>query len=258
MATRRPRLSSDETRTRLIDVGIESLRQYGMSIGLDAVNLEEAVREAEVSRSSAYAVWSNGGYSPQEEFQRAVLLRAIDERRVTLEVLTKHVGELYQGLGEKMGPGQMLREIIRQTGAANVKATADSTGWKLVIALRAIMHSAPEQERDQELVKWMSESAEAMRDYTIENVYKPLAAIVGLVPRAQYGERAWELGYEATSAITEGFSMRYWIDSANYLDGLKHHAMEDGEANWGMYAMIFEKITEIFFVPSSGSWDDFE
>lgn len=236
---------------------MEALHRSGMSIGLDAVNLEDAVRDADVSRSSAYAVWSNGGYSPQEEFQRAVLLRAIDERRVTLEALTQNVGSLYEQYGADLSPRELLREIIRQSAAQNVAATADSMGWKLVIALRAILHSTPNEERDEELVAWMSESAEAMRAYTIQNVYKPLADIVGLVPRPQYGDRAWELGYEATSAITEGFSMRYWLDSENYLDGLQHHAVEDGEANWGMYALIFERVTEIFFVPQSGSWEDF-
>lgn len=257
MATRRPRLSSEETKERLIDAGIAALAASGMSIGLNAVNLEEAVRDAEVSRSSAYAVWSNGSYSPQEEYQRAVLLQAIDERRVTLEVLTRNVGALYEELGKTMSPRQMLREVIRLSAAQNVQATADSLGWKLVIALRAIMHSAPEHERDDEFVQWMAESAAVLRSYTIENIYRPLAAIVGLVPRSQYGERAWELGYEATSAITEGFSMRYWLDSENYLDGLPHHSIEGGEANWGMYALIFEQVTEMFFVPASGSWDDF-
>ncbi len=256
MATRKPRLSSEQTRERLIDAGIAALNASGMSIGLDSVNLEQAVRDAEVSRSSAYAVWSNEGVSPQEDFQKAVLLRAIDDRRFTLEALTQQVVELYGELAATMTPRQVFREVVRQTATRNVHATAESAAWKLVIALRAILHSTREEDRDRELVEWMAESQRNLRDYTIESVYKPMAFALGIKPRPQYGERAYELGELCASAVSEGFSMRYWLDTPADLDNLQHHAVEGGEANWSMYALIFEQIVEMFFIPNSGSWDE--
>jgi len=56
---RRKRLSAAETRDRLVRVGIDSIIANGMTIGLESVNLEQAVKDAGVSRSSAYAAWSN-------------------------------------------------------------------------------------------------------------------------------------------------------------------------------------------------------
>ena len=255
MAARRPRLSSEETKTRLIDAGITALHTSGLSIGLDAVNLEQAVRDADVSRSSAYAVWSTDGYSPQEDFQRAVLLRAIEDRRITLEALTDSIASHYGELVGTMSNQEILREIIRRTATSNVRATSESPSWRLVIALRAILHSVPEGERDQELADWIQSTSRKIRDYTIESVYKPLGEAVGLTPRPQYGDRAFELGEMCASAVSEGFSMRYWLDPADFLDGLPHPDSEDGEANWGMYGLVFEQIVRMFFVPESGSWD---
>ena len=256
MGLRRERLSSEQTRERLIDAGIEALHQSGMSIGLDAVNLEQAVRDAEVSRSSAYAVWSNEEYSPQEEFQRSVLIRAVSGQKSTLVELTETVATLFVELDGTMSRREVVREIIRQSANQNVKATSDSISWKLAIAIRAVLHSRPEEERDQELCQWMEETQVALREFTIASIYKPLAATMQIEPRPQYGERAYELGEVCVSAVSEGFSMRYWLESHQYLEGLEHPGVVGGEANWSMFALLFEQIVEMFFVPISGSWDD--
>ena len=258
MAARKPRLSSEETKSKLIDAGIQALCSSGMSVGLDSVNLEQAVRDADVSRSSAYAVWSNSGYSPQEEFQREVLLRAISDRRKTLEELNSHVGALYDSLCKSgLSPREVMRELIRQTSAKNVRATADSIGWKLVIALRAVLHSAPPSERSDELVEWMNEQNAVLSQYTTEEVHKPMAAAFKLEPRPEYGERAWELAEVCASAVSEGFAMRYWLGEGDYVDGVPHPASNDGEANWGLFGLLYEQIVETFFIPTSGSWDEF-
>ena len=226
-----------------------------MSIGLDAVNLEQAVRDAEVSRSSAYAVWSSEQFSPQEEFQRRVLIAAVEDRKQTLVDLTETVGSIYLELVDTMPSRQVLRELIRRAAKSNVEVTSQSMSWKIVIALRAILHSTAEDERDEELVAWMNESAVAMREFTIEKIYKPLAETTGVVPRPQYGERAYELGEICSSAMSEGFSMRYWTEALPNLDGLPHPRFDDGK-EWSMYALLFEQVVEMFFVPASGCWDD--
>ena len=229
-----------------------------MSIGLDAVNLEQAVRDADVSRSSAYAAWANDERSPQENFQRSVLMHTIEDRKVGLEELTTRLTALIEELHGTVTMRELMREIIREAADSNMEATTDSIGWKLAIALGATLHSAPEDQRDQELVEWMNESAVALREYTVERMYKPLTAAFGLKPRPQYGERAYELGEVCIAAVSDGFAMRYWLNTRSYLDGFEHHAIEGGEAKWSMHAMIFEQIAEMLFVPESGSWDNFE
>lgn len=229
-----------------------------MSIGLDAVNLEQAVRDADVSRSSAYAAWANEEYSPQESFQRSVLMHVMEDRKVSLEAVTARSSELFTELHGTMPKRELMREIIREAAHSNMEATTDSMGWKLSIALGAALHSAPADQRDEELVTWMNESAAVLQEYTIERLYKPLAKLFGLKPRPQYGERAYALGEVAIAAVSDGFSMRYWLHTRSYLDGLEHHAIEGGDANWSIYSMIFEQVVEMFYLPESGNWDSFE
>lgn len=186
-----------------------------------------------------------------------MLKHAVENRKVTLDDLTSKTAEMYETLVETLPRRELFREMIRVAAHENMEATADSIGWRLVIALRASLHSAAEEERDPDLAQWMNDSAVSLREYTISTLYKPLAAAFELEPRPQYGERAYELGEVCMAAISEGFSMRYWLDSRQYLDGLEHHDIVGGEANWSMYSMLFEQAVEMFFVPKSGSWDDF-
>ena len=84
-----------------------------------------------------------------------------------------------------------------------------------------------------------------------------MAAAFKIEPRPEYGERAWELAEVCASSVSEGFSMRYWLGEGDYVDGIPHPTAGDGEANWGLYGLIYEQIVETFFIPISGSWDDF-
>lgn len=252
---KRQRLSAEETRDRLIEAGMLLLADNGMSVGLDAVTLEQAVRDADVSRSSAYAAWSTDDrYLPQELFQRTVLRRAVADRNATIEQLQTIVTEVVVAHGETMSPEELLREMIRVGGAANVESVAGSTSWQLVIALRSILHSTFERNRDEDLALWMDESEEELRAETIRDVYRPLVELIGLTPRPEYGDRAYEYGEISAAAMTEGLAMRYSLQARRHLDGLTHP--KDPTREWSLYSLMFEKIVHTFFLPpGGGEWD---
>jgi AcrR family transcriptional regulator len=253
-STHRQRLSADETKERLLDAGLASLARSGMSVGLDSVNLEHAVRDADVSRSSAYLVWSTDEqFSPQEMFQRAVLRRAVEDRNTTIERLQASAYAVVEEHGEAMAPLELLRELIRFAGTENVQAVADSSSWQLVIALRAILHSAPDGERDEELADWMNDSEETLRNATIDRIYRPLVELVGLIPRPEYGELAYQYGEISAAAMSEGLAMRYSLRAREHLDGLIHPVTKDPENTWSLHSLMFEKIVQTFFIPSDGS-----
>ncbi len=247
-SAKRQRLSADETRERLVIAGMALLALNGMSVGLDAVTLEQAVRDADVSRSSAYAAWSTDDrYSPQELFQRTVLRRAVVDRNATIEQLQEIVMAVVVEHGETMNPRELLREMIRVGGAANVEAVAGSSSWQLVIALRAILHSTFGRGRDEDLAAWMDESEEELRFETINDVYKPLVEITGLRPRPEYGELAYQYGEISAAAMTEGLAMRYSLRAREHLDGLVHP--HDPGREWSLYSLMFEQIVHRFFLP---------
>jgi len=227
-----------------------------MSVGLDAVTLEQAVRDADVSRSSAYAALSGDDqYSPQDMFQRAVLRRAIDERDITIQRLQEVVAGVIAEHGETMTSRQLLREMIRVGAGTNIEAVADSPSWQLVTALRAVLHSTSGRDRDEDLATWMDASEEELRDSTIAGVYRPLAEIAGLEPRPEYGELAYQYGEIGSAALSEGLAMRYSLAARRHLDGLPHRL--DPGNDWTLYALLFEQIVQTFFLPiGRDTWDE--
>ena len=245
---KRQRLSSDETRERLIQAGIEALAEQGLSVGLDAVNLEQAVRDAAVPRSSAYAVWSvDDVLAPQELFQRAVLMRAVEDRRSTTHRLMEQVDEFLADPPQGLSEQQLRRELIRVAASANLQNVSDSTTWQIVFAMRSIMQSTPIYNRDKDLLEWMQRNEEDLRNETIELLYKPMAEMFGLRPKPEFGERAWHLGEIALSSLSEGLAMRASLNASAYFYGLPHPEIPDGESNWSIYAILFEKIIDAFF-----------
>lgn len=227
-----------------------------MSIGLDAVSLERAVRDANVPRSSAYAVWSSEEeLSPQEGFQRAVLCAVVEERKRTLERLAQDSVNTLMELGDVTLRRTQFREVLREAAGRNLDVASASMEWKLTIALRSILYSAPEEARDEELVEWLRDSGFALRQFTISTLYRPLAEAFEIVPRPQYGEQAFELCEAAIAAFSEGLLGREMIESPDTIRDLAHPENADGQ--WTLYAIMCEKVIETFFIPASGPWDDY-
>ena len=246
----RRRLSADETKERLLTAGLEALAEHGMSIGLGAVTLDHAVQAAGVSRSSAYAVWSSDDeLSPQSLFQRAVLKRAVVERKETIARTHQTAVEVIERLGADAAPATLFRELARATGGVNAQAVAESRSWQLVVALRSVLHSEPEDARDEALATWMSESERLYREETIREVYRPIAQLLGLRPRPEYGEAAYDYGEIAAASLAEGLASRYFMDTAALLDDIDRIGPDGDVEKWSLFSIVFESIVMAFFEP---------
>lgn len=245
---KKQRLSAEESRERLIEAGVTSLGEQGLAIGLDAVNLEQAVRDTSVPRSSAYAAWSvEGEFSPQEAFQRAVLMRAVETRRDSVDNLMAQVGDFLSNPPAGLTGRALLRELIRVGGNYNLASVVNSRPWKIVFSMRSIVNTTSQEQQDEELLEWMAANEIELRLQTIETLYKPMAEIFGFRPRPEFGERAWHLIEIAHSALVEGLAMRMSTYASDYFEGLVHPDQSAGEANWSIYALLFERSVNVFF-----------
>ncbi len=246
---RRKRLSAEETRDRLVRAGIDSIIANGMTIGLDSVNLEQAVVDAGVSRSSAYAAWSHDDqYTPQELFQRTVLRQAVVERKETIANTQSSVLEVIERMRDD-GPRALLSELSRVAGGLNARAVADSRSWQLVVALRSVLHSAAPEARDHELADWVSESERLYREETIEGIYRPLTEVLRIKPREAYGDAAFHYGEITAAALSEGLAPRYFMSSSEYLEGIVRPGCDGVEREWSLFAIVFEQLVLTFFEP---------
>ncbi|MGI9606842.1 MAG: hypothetical protein ACR2P0_11950 [Acidimicrobiales bacterium] len=247
---KRKRLSAEETRDRTCEAGVNLIGDHGLALGLDTINLEQAIKAADVSRSSAYAAWSTDeNYSPQELFQRTVLKQAVIDRRLTIERTQAAALEVVESRGATLSPAELFRELSRVTGGVNARSVAESRSWQLVVALRSVLNSAPAGERDNDLADWMSESEKEFREETIETVYRPFIELLGLRPKAEYGDDAYHLGEIAAAALAEGLAPRYFMETERWLDGIERTTSGGESQNWSLFSIVFEQIALTFFEP---------
>lgn len=246
---KKQRLSATECRERLIESGLQSLAELGLAIGLDAVNLERAVRDANVPRSSAYACLSDGEYSPQEAFQQAVLMRAIEARRQTKDALDREIAAFFDSPPEGLSRSELLRQLIKVAAGTNLEEVVASRSWQIVFAMRSIINTAESTPLlDEEMRAWIGKNEEILRNETIDTLYKPMAEMFRFRPRPEYGERAWHLLEISSASLSEGLSMRYRLPAGDYMFGLPHPELPDDES-WSLVALLFERLVEMFFEP---------
>ena len=249
---RKRRLTQQETHELLLEEGVRALHGQGVGVGLDAVNLEGAIRSTGVARASAYRLWpATDDHGPQDLFQREVLRRAIGARDAaitrTIEVVTEIIGRL----GERATPHELYRAMIRPGAQTNLEGIRASPEWRIVIALHSLMSARPEHARDPDLVA-MLDAAEAEWRARIENdFYRPLQDLLGLTPRPAFGDDAIQLMIVAANALAEGLISKDALRGpSSYVD--RTWTLDDGQ-EWSLFALVFEAIVPIFF---ETPWDD--
>ncbi len=242
---RRPRRSAEQTRELLVERGLAALHERGLSVGLDAVTLETAFREADLPRSSAYAAWASQdpAQTPQETFQREVLRRAIRSRLGDLSATADTGQSVLDALDPDAAPAQNLRNVLRAGSEVNFAIGISSTIWRLVMALQALLGATPGAEVDEELAGWLSAAEAELRETSIATIYRPLGELIGFEPRPEFGEQAWELMAISAGAFAEGLVARH------RLDGARPHLTDidrDGEP-WTLLALGLEALVHQFF-----------
>lgn len=135
---RRPRLSDAETERRMLDAALAALAEHGMSVGLDDVRLEDVIRAAGVSRTSAYRRWPS-----RERFVEDLLVEVA--RHASLTGVVESIADDVVGLvaGLPAGPvddatrHDTLVELLRLSFGADLRASAASREFRTYLGLQA-------------------------------------------------------------------------------------------------------------------------
>ena len=227
-----------------------------MTLGLGSVNLEQAVRDAGVPRSSAYAIWSKDkSLSPQQVFQRAVLHRSAEERRENVDQLRSRAAEIASGTLDGQSPKKVFEAVVQEMSEANFSHISASPSWSIVTAIRAILNSGPAEKRDQEVLEWIDVSEAQKRERVIEEVFRPLVEFFGLRPREGFGDAAFHYTQIAGAALGEGLAIRTPLQAGEYLEGLSHPD-HPSEERWSLYGLMSQWIVMKFFEPIDPEvWD---
>lgn len=250
----RIRRSAEETRTVMLDTGIEQLERQGISYGLEHVTLEFACVAKDLPRSSSHAAWSiDDEYTPQTTYQRAVLKRWLDEREGLMfeAAAEKALADIFERFGENVSRGEIVRATVQAVVTAAVLPDAvDGYGSGFLSTDMAIKHalaSQPPEERDPEIAEWVADSEVTIRTSRIDNTYRPLAQLLGLVPRPEYGDAAFEHIALAIGAMTEGIALRHLIIPGREF-AVASIKDDEGRVPFTLVGVCIEALVDEFFV----------
>lgn len=135
---RRTRLSDAQTERRMLDAALATLAEHGMSVGLDDVRLEDVIRAAGVSRTSAYRRWPTRDAFVQD------LLVEVARRTTALSVAADAASDV-EALADSLGSGpydaaqvhDALVELLRLSFTFDLAATSRSAQFRTYLGLQA-------------------------------------------------------------------------------------------------------------------------
>lgn len=244
---RPPKYPTEEVRSRLHEAARESLRQHGITSGLDAVTLDVCIAEADVPRGSAYRLFQVEGASPQDAFRREVALTLLRElpARLGLEATRTDFENLYAEAKDELDSADLperahiARNMIRVGANENFRRLDTSSNWLIYSALRT---AAVSRFDDPELRQAVLEGEEYLiRRYT--GLYKMIADAVGLRIREPYTYEEFAI---CAYALNEGIANRLSSSFRRY--DIERPTGPDGEMQpWSLFAIAFEALVPKFF-----------
>jgi len=219
MVTKKTRIrrTAEQTREVMLDAGMAQLESEGVQFGLDHLTLEAACAATDVPRSSSHAAWSiDDEYTPQALYQREVLRRWLDEREgeVFAEAAATALTEAFSRRGDSLTRGEVIRIAIQAAIEAAVDPGADGGGSGFLSTDMAIKHalaSQPLDGRDPAVAGWVRDTEIGQRERRIGDTYRPLADLLGLRPRPEFGDDAFHHLAVAVAALTEGLTLRHLV-----------------------------------------------
>lgn len=144
---RRPRLSDEETERRMLTTAAEALSREGLTVSLDHIRLEDVIREAGVSRSTAYRRWPSKDLFLGDlllELARASEPMAMTGTQEASDAIRAVILEHLDLLESEGGRIELAAVVLREVGAADFRRVIASPQWRTYLALTVSAVSMPD------------------------------------------------------------------------------------------------------------------
>lgn len=184
LGRRHRRLSDQETRDRMLRTATEIINEVGLTVSLDHISFEDVIRQAGVSRSTAYRHW------PYKDLFFSDLVKELartasptiirDEVRLVRQVLSEHL----DWLDSPQSRHALIVELIRQLALLDFQSILTSPGWRTYLALLATFSSLDSGQLRDEVRAALAES-EAARTAQLAAAWQQIATLFGYRPRPE-------------------------------------------------------------------------
>jgi len=255
-ARRNRRLSDQETRDRMLRAAIAMINRTGLTVSLDHISFEDVVRDADVSRSTAYRHW------PYKDLFFSDLVKELartasptiihDEIQLMRQVLTEHP----DWLQTPQLRHSLILELIRQLALLDFRTVLTSPGWRTYLALHATFSSLTDGElRDQ--VQAALGQAEATRTAQVAQAWQQLAGLFGYRLRPELAT-----SFDTLATLLSATMRGLVITALSTPDIATHLTVASpfgsaGKDQWSLAAIGIASIATAFIEPDpTTEWDD--
>jgi AcrR family transcriptional regulator len=240
----------------MMGAAIAMINRTGLTVSLDHISFEDVIRDADVSRSTAYRHWPHKDlfFSDLviELAQHADLTIISDEIALMKRVLAEHV----DWLDTPQQRHSLILELIRQLALLDFETVLNSPRWRTYLALHATFSSLADGAlRDQ--VQAALAQAEASRTAQIAEAWRQLADLFGYRLRPEL-DTSFDILATLLSATLRGL-----IITALANPGIaKHRTVATplgaaGKEQWSLPAISIASIATTFLEPNpTTEWNE--
>jgi AcrR family transcriptional regulator len=178
LGRRSRRLSDQQTRDRMLQAAVDMISRTGLTVSLDHISFEDLIRDAGVSRSTAYRHWPYKDLFFSDlvkELARSAGPRIIqDEVSLIKQVLSEHLDWLETARLRR----KLILEMIRQLALLDFQNIVGSPEWRTYLALHATVSGLSSGELRDEIQAALAH-AEAERIALVAQAWAEVAGLFG-------------------------------------------------------------------------------
>jgi AcrR family transcriptional regulator len=249
------RLSDAETERRMLAAALATVSNAGLTVSLDHISFEDVIRDAGVSRSSAYRRW------PHKDLFFSDLIREL-ARSPTPSIVedeVKLISEVVAGRLEWLETPELRQslamELFRQLPVLDFETLYTSPEWRTYLGLHATFMSLSDgQLRDQ--VQHALADSERARIVQVARAWEHMAALFGYRLRPELGAT-----FENLATVLSATLRGLVIMALSLPDVASHRAKAQpfgsaAASDWSLPALGMAGLASAFLEPDpAASWD---
>lgn len=232
-----------------MQAALAAVHRTGLTVTLEHISFEDVIRDAGVSRSSAYRRW------PYKDLFLSDLVKELAKDasatmiKEEVELIRRAIADHEDWLATAELRHGLVIELVRRLALFDYEAVLHSSEWRTYIALHAAFMSLADGELRNQIQQALALSEEA-RNSQIASVWQVLAGLFGYRLRSELGTTTFEALARLLTSTLRGLVILSLSrpDLADHRSQAKPFGATTSD-DWSLAAIGFASIASAFLEP---------